>query len=507
MALVKFISGTRVQFDALTTKDANTLYFITDEQVIYKGDAVYSTSAATYNALVTRVTTAEGKISTLETTTTSHTTALTKLQGAASVAGSVAEAKKAGDDAAAAVTALSNGQVATNKTDIAGLKTRMTTAEGNITANASAAKKAQETADAKVASVTAGNGITVGGTATDPTVAAKVSTTAGNILKVDATGLYVPTPTAAPEYSITKDANAGDFAAVYHLTKGGANTGVAINIPKDMVVSSGEVVKNPEGEDAGTYLVLTLANATNDKVYIPVTSLIDIYTSGSAAADKVQIAVDGTTNKISATVKAGSIELADLTSAVQNKINAAVPNTRTVAGKALSANITAADLRTALNVANGAEVNQNAFSNVKVGTTTIAAGAKTDTVEVAAGANITVAADTTGKKVTIAATGLEAAGTAKNLINALDVTDAAVAGQYVSAVSQENGVIKVTRAALPTAPTAADLGAVTTINGDSHITFTKSGTTYTAAVKDVATATQGSNGQAAYDALTWGTLG
>ena len=45
--------------------------------------------------------------------------------------------------------------------------------------------------------------------------------------------------------------------------------------------------------------------------------------------------------------------------------------------------ISMADLRTMLNVANGAEVNQNAFSNVKVGSTTIAATSKTDTVEIA----------------------------------------------------------------------------------------------------------------------------
>lgn len=51
-----------------------------------------------------------------------------------------------------------------------------------------------------------------------------------------------------------------------------------------------------------------------------------------------------------------------------------------------------------------AEKNQNAFSNVKVGTSTIAAGTATDTVEIAAGDHISVTADTTGKKVTIAGT-------------------------------------------------------------------------------------------------------
>lgn len=79
-----------------------------------------------------------------------------------------------------------------------------------------------------------------------------------------------------------------------------------------------------------------------------------------------------------------------------------VPTTRTVNGHALSANVTvtASDI----GVASGAEVNQNAFSNVKVGTTTIAADSKTDTLELAAGLNITLTPDASGDKVTIAAT-------------------------------------------------------------------------------------------------------
>lgn len=50
------------------------------------------------------------------------------------------------------------------------------------------------------------------------------------------------------------------------------------------------------------------------------------------------------------------------------------------------------------------EVNQNAFSNVKVGSTTIAADSKTDTLELAAGSNVTLTPDATNDKVTIAAT-------------------------------------------------------------------------------------------------------
>ena len=61
--------------------------------------------------------------------------------------------------------------------------------------------------------------------------------------------------------------------------------------------------------------------------------------------------------------------------------------------------------KTKLNgVATGAEVNQNAYSNVKVGATTIAADSKTDTLEIVAGSNITITPDAASDKITIAAT-------------------------------------------------------------------------------------------------------
>ena len=63
--------------------------------------------------------------------------------------------------------------------------------------------------------------------------------------------------------------------------------------------------------------------------------------------------------------------------------------------------VTAANLRTGLNVANGAEVNQNAFSNVKVGNTTIEADSKTDTLEFGVSTGIYLTADTTNDKITI----------------------------------------------------------------------------------------------------------
>lgn len=52
-------------------------------------------------------------------------------------------------------------------------------------------------------------------------------------------------------------------------------------------------------------------------------------------------------------------------------------------------------------VSTGAEVNQNAFSNVKVGSTTITADSKTDTLEMVGGNYITITPDATNDKMTI----------------------------------------------------------------------------------------------------------
>lgn len=75
-----------------------------------------------------------------------------------------------------------------------------------------------------------------------------------------------------------------------------------------------------------------------------------------------------------------------------------------VSGKGLSTNdYTTAEKNKLGGIASGAEVNQNAFSNIKVGSTTVAADTKTDTLELVAGSNVTLTPDATNDKVTIAA--------------------------------------------------------------------------------------------------------
>lgn len=145
-----------------------------------------------------------------------------------------------------------------------------------------AAEAAQSGAGEKVASVgaTENGGIEIKGTATAPTVGIKLDPAEGNAATLSAAGLKVTIPEVdVPEYSLTKDDASGNYAAVYHLTKDGANVGAAINIPKDLFVKEGKIVDNPSGQPAGKYIELTLQNQ-NEKIYINVADLVDAYTPG-----------------------------------------------------------------------------------------------------------------------------------------------------------------------------------------------------------------------------------
>lgn len=108
-------------------------------------------------------------------------------------------------------------------------------------------------------------------------------------------------------------ADAEGLAKQYTLKQGEKVLGT-IDIPKDMVVSSGKVVVNPTGQPAGTYIELTLANATNDKIYVNVGTLVDIYTAAQKAT-QVQLAIDSSTREISATIVAESVTSAELAAA------------------------------------------------------------------------------------------------------------------------------------------------------------------------------------------------
>lgn len=259
-----------------------------------------------------------------------------------------------------------------------------------------------------------------------------------------ATTSYVDTKVGAvnvPAYTLAKSTST-DYAAVYHLQKDGANVGEAINIPKDMVVESGKVVWGSyadgtftpatDKKDATPYVELTLANSSANKIYIAVADLVNEHKAGTGI--EITNNTDGTrtigltdavNTKLSAIIS-GFLPDTDgnklIALAGNNQVNVFTTNDdlqlstdknqQAIVGlnENIKTKITNADTLSKSNktnldaltervdgiVATGGEANQNAYSNIKVGSTTLAATSKTDTVAFAGGTNISVAGSTAG---------------------------------------------------------------------------------------------------------------
>ncbi len=211
---------------------------------------------------------------------------------------SIADARKAGTDAQTAVSTLSGkvGTVPADKTVI-----------GLINEAKKAGTDAQDSVNAlntRVGVIPSGSSAT--------TVVGYVDE------KIEA----IPEQT---DYSLTiTNPASSTYAQVYEFKQLGKTIGT-INIPKDMVVSSGTVeTKTTSGAwgEAGTYLHLVLSNAENSSIYINVGDLIEYVTAGSGENDAIQISISAD-HKVSASVKNGSITLAMLAEAVQTEINKA----------------------------------------------------------------------------------------------------------------------------------------------------------------------------------------
>lgn len=248
MANVLFKKGTAEAYKNLSSKDVNTFYYTSDDNNLYLGNIKLS-NAADLSAALIRIAANETHIG--------DVTALTTTQKASLVA-AINELKSE----VAALTGGESGGISDMIAAVTGdLKTLTTDEKGTLVAainELDAALDAEKTAS-------------------------KVTVTE------------------------TSDAN---YAKVYTVAQGGTTVGT-INIPKDMVVSAASIETDPEGQEAGTYIVLTISNATNDKLYINVGTLVDIYTA-QANATQVQVAIDQSTNTISASIVAGSITATEL---------------------------------------------------------------------------------------------------------------------------------------------------------------------------------------------------
>lgn len=270
--MLKFLKITAEQYNTLASKDADVFYYVGGEK-LYLGTKELTTEADVKAAVALVNDGSKGNEKLYA--------EITKLEGNASTEGSIASL-------------------------LAALKT---TIEGEV-----------------VNGITAGNnGIVIGGTATNPTIGAKISPKADNSLSVRTEageeGLYVNVPEGT-NYTVTvTESSPEGYAKAYTFTQLGS-TIATVNIPKDMVVESGEVVVNPQGQLAGTYLHLVLANADESDIYINVSDLIEYVTSGSQAGDMVVIDIDAQ-HRVTATITDGTVTKAKLDNSVQTTLNKA----------------------------------------------------------------------------------------------------------------------------------------------------------------------------------------
>lgn len=304
-----------------------------------------------------------------------NTDAITKLNGAEDAEGSVAKAVKDAKDAL-------QEQITSNKNIIDKL-------DGAVTVEGSVKKQIKDASDALDAKI---------GTLDDLT-----TTNKGNLVEAleEVKAAVDDTQTAGAVTVDTTTTTAG--MAKSYTIKQGTKTVATIDIPKDMVVKSGTVEKNPKGQVEGTYLVLTLANATNDKVYVNVGTLVDIYTV-KASATQVQLAIDSATREISATIVAGSVTATELA-------DAAVVTAKIADGNVTKAKLSK-DVQTSLGKADTA-LQEADITTLKTDVSDV----KTSLAEGGATANAIAAAKKAGTDAAAAVDALEKGQVATNKTN------------------------------------------------------------------------------------------
>ena len=196
-----------------------------------------------------------------------------------------------------------------NQTDLNSTNAAVEKAQGDATAAAEAAQAAQDAADKKVASVVAGTAITVdSSTATAPVVNIKLAETQGNVKLDIANGLKASIDAAevakvAPVKGVVENDSFltlssdklisavaslnydSDTKQIQLIGKDGKTVVSYISagaFVKDGMLDTVELVENPEGQTAGTYLKLTwnTDSGKTDPMYVNLTDLIDVYSNG-----------------------------------------------------------------------------------------------------------------------------------------------------------------------------------------------------------------------------------
>ena len=282
MANVKFLSGSYAQYSALAVKDTNTLYFVDGQ--LFKGDVAYTDQITVVSELPGTLVAGKVYVNTTDKSVTYY-------DGTTSTVVVPATVGTIGDS--------------TPDTDLANVKA------------------IKDFVAAEIAKIPAQVDYTV--TLVDETAGTGEKTK--QTIKQGKSGSEKEVGTiVVPDLKMeVKSAPNDGYLKTYQFTYGTGST-FEIDIPKDLVVTAGEIIvvnsSSPvSGLTDGTYLKLTIANQT-EPVYIDVKDLCDVYT-GKTATDGVSVSVSET-NEISATLVGKAVTEANLEDTLAKKITDAV---------------------------------------------------------------------------------------------------------------------------------------------------------------------------------------
>lgn len=232
---------------------------------------------------------------------------------------------------------------------------------------------------------------------------------------------------AATKITIDTTVTTEGMSKSYNIKQNGTSLGV-IDIPKDMVVSKGEVVTLADGEvegyDAGKYIKLTIANG--DVLYVAAASLVDIYKGSQDAGMenlKVRVTVNQETRVIEAFLAPNSVGSAELVNGAvtSDKIeDGAITSSKIEAG-AITKELLSTELKT---IVGGI---QSAVTKVESGENNGTIKVTNFNAETGAEASVEVAIKGLGSAAYTAATAYDAAGSATTAeTNAKSYTDEAL---------------------------------------------------------------------------------
>ena len=476
MALVKFVAGTAASYAALQPKDADTLYFITDAHRIYKGDV--QMSGDVYSVVGTFPAVGDAVAGTVY--VQSSDGAVSYFNGTSYqpiVKASANTIDGAGDNnhfptTAAVVAYVTN---AIGDLDVSALAGRVTTLEGEM-----------DTVQGQITTINGDGEGSIAKAKTDAIAAAKTYTDQEAAKKANLQHTHAITDVTGLQDALDGKANTVHTHTTAQVD--GLDTALAGKADKATTLSGYGITDAYTQTQTDTKIAEAVAAADHLKREI-VESLPDV---GDADENTIYMVPQG-----------GSIEDPGTSASHYNEymlINGAFEligsSQVDLSGYATETFVTNAI--NALDVADTAVANQYvsqvvetdgkiAVTRAPLPVTSVTEGSANGTIAVN-GANVNVHG--LGSAAYTDAADYEAAGAAAAAVAALDKADSAQAGQYVSAVSQENGIITVTRAQLPAAATLVEgtangtvkfNGTDVPVHGLGSAAFTESGAYATAA--------------------------